>query len=137
MKAVWRLLGKDVFHEVGIALDYLTEFQNGTASDEDKKKYQAIEEAIAGMDFLYCELQGDVDEDDINIRELAEPYVTEEQCEGNIVEIVETLCDELAVYKRAIEVLENIPDWDGNWVVQKSIDQARIEIEKQKEDENA
>lgn len=121
--------------EVGIALDYLTEFQNSTASDADKKKYQAIEEALAGIDLLYCELQGDVEEDADDIRELIEPFLSKTQLDMGLVETVGVLCSELALYMRVFGIL-NETEWEGKERMQKALDQADAEI-KQKEDDNA
>lgn len=136
MKALGKSLEQDVLHEVAIALAYLTEFQNSTASDEDKKKYQAIEQAFAGVDLLYCELRGDVEEDAASIYELAEPFITKEQCDGNIVKIVENLCDILAIYKRTLDILDET-EWKEQHRIHKAWNQAIAEIEKQKEDEDA
>ena len=116
--------------------DYLNEFCLNSVSDEDKKKFDAIEEAIAEMDLLYCELQGDVEEDADDIRAPVEPYIPEDKLDEHITELVEIVCDGLSVYKRAFEILENMPEWDENWMLQKALEQADAEIKQQKEDKD-
>ena len=136
MKALGKSLEQDVLHAVAIALGYLDEFKKNTVSDEDKKKYDEIEEAIAGMDLLYCELQGDVEEDADDIRELVTTYLDEESFTGNSVEIAKALCIGFVTYERAIAIFKSISNGDEQFTLKTALEQAYKEIQ-QKDDEDA